>query len=138
MSRIANIIRGLFGRKPVRQQKDSMAPRGDGEKNVQPMPENVIQKIPVEAKMMKEVSDMDFNYNELPMNLGLAFASNRLAMDRFAGMSDDEKREFVERSRGILSQNEMDELVGSLAKDDEEPDLSLERVRDVFDGPEIL
>ena len=32
MSRIANIIRGLFGRKPVHQQKDSMAPRGDGEK----------------------------------------------------------------------------------------------------------
>lgn len=53
MSRIANIIWGLFGRKPVHQQKDSMAPRGDGEKSVQPMPENVIQKIPVEAKMMK-------------------------------------------------------------------------------------
>ena len=59
MSRIANIIRGLFGRNPVHQQKDSMAPRGDGEKSVQPMPENVIQKIPVEAKMMKEVSDME-------------------------------------------------------------------------------
>ena len=59
MSRIANIIRGLFGRKPVHQQKDSMAPRGNGEKSVQPMPENVIQKIPVEAKMMKEVSDME-------------------------------------------------------------------------------
>ena len=59
MSRIANIIRGLFSRKPVHQQKDSMAPRGDGEKSVQPMPENVIQKIPVEAKMMKEVSDME-------------------------------------------------------------------------------
>ena len=28
-------------------------------KSVQPMPENVIQKIPVEAKMMKEVSDME-------------------------------------------------------------------------------
>ena len=42
MSRIANIIRGLFGRKPVHQQKDSMAPRGNGEKSVQPMPENVI------------------------------------------------------------------------------------------------
>lgn len=53
MSRIANIIRGLFGRKPVHQQKDSMAPRGNGEKSVQPMPENVIQKIPVKAKMMK-------------------------------------------------------------------------------------
>lgn len=60
MSRIANIIRGLFGRKPVHQQKDSMAPRGNGEKSVQPMPENVIQKMPVEAKMMKEVSDMEF------------------------------------------------------------------------------
>lgn len=59
MSRIANIIRGLFGRKPVHQQKDSMAPRGNGEKSVQPMPENVIQKIPVEAKMMKEVSYME-------------------------------------------------------------------------------
>ena len=59
MSRIANIIWGLFGRKPVHQQKDSMAPRGDGEKSVQPMPENVIQKIPVEAKMVKEVSDME-------------------------------------------------------------------------------
>ena len=59
MSRIANIIRGLFGRKPVHQQYDSMAPRGNGEKSVQPMPENVIQKIPVEAKMMKEVSDME-------------------------------------------------------------------------------
>ena len=62
MSRIANIIRGLFGRKPVHQQKDSMAPRGDGEKSVQPMHENVIQKIPVEAKMMKEVSDMQQPY----------------------------------------------------------------------------
>ena len=31
MSRIANIIRGLFGRKPVHQQKDSMAPRGNGD-----------------------------------------------------------------------------------------------------------
>ena len=42
MSRIANIIRGLFGRKPVHQQKDSMAPRGNGEKSVQPMPETVL------------------------------------------------------------------------------------------------
>ena len=53
MSRIANIIWGLFGRKPVHQQKDSMAPRGDGEKSVQPMPENVIQKIPVDSFIFK-------------------------------------------------------------------------------------
>ena len=60
------------------------------------------------------------DYNELPLNLGLAFASNRLAMNRFANMNDDEKKEFVERSRSILSKKELDMLVSSLAKDDEE------------------
>lgn len=59
MSRIASIIRGLFGRKPVHQQKNSMTPRGNGEKSVQPMPEHVIQKIPVEEKITKEVSEME-------------------------------------------------------------------------------
>lgn len=84
----------------------------------------------------KGVSEMD--YNELPMNLGIAFAANRVAMERFAGMNDDEKKEFVERSRSILSQREMDTLVGGLAKDDEEPELSMDQVTDIFDGPGIM
>ena len=43
------------------------------------------------------------DYNTLPVGLGLAFATNRAAMDRFVDMTDDEKKEFVERSRGVMS-----------------------------------
>ena len=47
--------------------------------------------------------DERMDYNTLPVGLGLAFANNRAAMDRFVDMTDDEKKEFVERSRGVLS-----------------------------------
>ena len=43
------------------------------------------------------------DYNELPLGLGLAFAANRMAMDRFVDMTDDEKAEFLERSRSTMS-----------------------------------
>ncbi len=77
------------------------------------------------------------DYNTLPVGLGLAFATNRAAMDRFVDMTDDEKKEFVERSRGVVSRKEMDDLVNSLAADDEEPDLHLEDVNQIFKGPSI-
>lgn len=51
-------------------------------------------------------------------------------------MSDDEKKEFVERSRGMMSGKEMDSLVGSLTED-EKPDLHLEDVNQIFKGPGI-
>ncbi len=69
----------------------------------------------------------EMDYNTLPVGLGLAFATNRAAMDRFVDMTDDEKKEFVERSRGVMSRKEMDSLVSSLTED-EEPDLHLEDV----------
>ncbi len=80
--------------------------------------------------------DERMDYNTLPVGLGLAFANNRAAMDRFVDMTDDEKKEFVERSRGVLSKKEMDSLVNSLAED-EEPDLHLENVNQIFKGPGI-
>ena len=76
------------------------------------------------------------DYNTLPVGLGLAFANNRAAMDRFSGMSDDEKKEFVERSRGVMSRKEMDSLVGSLTEEGK-PDLHLEDVNQIFKGPGI-
>lgn len=76
------------------------------------------------------------DYNTLPLGLGLAFATNQVAMDRFREMSDNEKKEFVERSRSLMSQKEMDSLVNSLAED-EEPDLHLEDVNQIFKGPSI-
>ncbi len=76
------------------------------------------------------------DYNTLPIGLGLAFAGNRPAMDRFVDMTDEEKEEFVERSRSVLSKKEMEELVGSLTKE-EEPKLHLEDINQVFKGPSI-
>ena len=78
---------------------------------------------------------MDFN--QMPLNLGLAITSNRMALDRFVDMPDDEKIEFIERSRGMMSRDEIDGLVNSLVKEDEEPNVHLEDVKDVFKGPSI-
>lgn len=77
------------------------------------------------------------DYNDLPIGLGTAFSTNRPAMDKFVDMTDDEKKEFIERSRGVMSKSEMDSLVGSLAKDEEKPNLHLENVNDIFKGPSI-
>lgn len=76
------------------------------------------------------------DYNNLPLNLGVAITTNRAAMDRFVDMTDDEKEEFIERSRGVMSGKEIEKLVNSLAKE-EEPDLHLEDVNDIFEGPGI-
>lgn len=80
--------------------------------------------------------DEKMDYNTLPIGLGLAFATNSAAMERFADMTDDEKKEFVERSRNVMSRKEMDSLVNSLTED-EEPDLHLEDVNQIFKGPSI-
>ena len=75
--------------------------------------------------------------NQMPLGLGLAITSNRLAMDRFVDMTDDEKSEFIERGRSMMSRDEIDQLVNSLVKEDEEPNVHLEDVNDVFKGPAI-
>ena len=75
------------------------------------------------------------DYNNLPLDLGFAITTNRAAMDRFVDMTDDEKEEFIERSRGAMSGKEIEKLVSSLAQEDEEPDLHLEDVNRVFQGP---
>lgn len=77
------------------------------------------------------------DYNDLPLNLGLAITTNREAMDRFVDMTDAEKEEFIERNRGVMSKSELDKLVGSLAADDEKPDVHLEDVNNIFKGPSI-
>ena len=76
-------------------------------------------------------------YNNLPLDLGLAITTNRAAMDRFVDLTDDEKEEFIERSRGVMSQSEIDRLVGSLAREDENPDLHFENVNNIFKGPGV-
>ena len=77
------------------------------------------------------------DYNNLPLDLGLAITTNRAAMDRFVDLTDDEKEEFIDRSRGVMSQSEIDRLVGSLAREDENPDLHFENVNNIFKGPGV-
>lgn len=77
------------------------------------------------------------DYNNLPLDLGFAITTNRAAMNRFVDMTDDEKEEFIERSRGAMSGKEIEKLVNSLAKEEEEPNLHLEDVNDIFKGPGI-
>lgn len=77
------------------------------------------------------------DYNNLPLDLGLAITTNRAAMNRFVDLTDDEKEEFIERSRGVMSQSEIDRLVGSLAREDENPDLHFENVNNIFKGPGV-
>ena len=77
------------------------------------------------------------DYQNLPLDLGFAITTNRAAMDRFVDMTDDEKEEFIERSRGAMSGKEIEKLVNSLAKEEEEPNLHLEDVNDIFKGPGI-
>lgn len=77
------------------------------------------------------------DYNNLPLDLGFAITTNRAAMDRFVDMTDDEKEEFIERSRSAMSGKEIEKLVNSLAKEEEEPNFHLENVKDIFKGPGI-
>ena len=77
------------------------------------------------------------DYTNMPLGLGIAITSNRAAMDRFVDMTDDEKSEFIERGRGAMSETELDNLVNSLVKEDEEPNVHLEDVKDIFKGPSI-
>lgn len=77
------------------------------------------------------------DYNNIPLSLGMAITTNRMAMERFVDMTDAEKEAFISRSRDDMSREEMEQLVNSLAEDDERPDVHLEDVNDIFKGPSI-
>lgn len=77
------------------------------------------------------------DYNNIPLSLGMAITTNRTAMERFVDMTDAEKEAFISRSRDDMSREEMEQLVNSLAEDDERPDVHLEDVNNIFKGPSI-
>ena len=77
------------------------------------------------------------DYNNLPLDLGFAITTNRAAMDRFVDMTDAEKEAFIGRSRDDMSKEELEQLVNTLAEDEERPDVHLEDVNDIFKGPSI-
>lgn len=76
------------------------------------------------------------DYNQLPLGIEYAFAENRMDRDKFTSMSDDEKKEYIERNRSALSKKELDELMDSIGEDEDDgPDL--ENTSGLFKGPGI-
>lgn len=58
------------------------------------------------------------DYNQLPLSLGFLGMENQIENDKFSNMSDDEKKEYIERNRSRLSDDEVDRLTASIAEDD--------------------
>ncbi len=77
------------------------------------------------------------DYNNIPLSLGMAITTNKAAMDRFVDMTEAEKEAFIDRSRDVMSKEEMEKLVNTLTEDEEKPDVHLEDVNDIFKGPSI-
>ncbi|MDD6810373.1 MAG: hypothetical protein PUD93_00665 [Lachnospiraceae bacterium] len=76
------------------------------------------------------------DYNQFPLGIEYALAANRADRDKFMSMSDDEKKEYIERNRSAMSKQELDELVESIGEEEDDgPDL--EDVSGIFKGPGI-
>lgn len=54
------------------------------------------------------------NNDEIPVGLSMALAENLRAMERFGSMSESDRQEFINRSRGAHSKQEMRNLVADL------------------------
>ncbi|MCM1173447.1 MAG: hypothetical protein NC341_00165 [Blautia sp.] len=76
---------------------------------------------------------MDFN--QMPLEAGYAFAADRMASDNFSNLSDDEKREYIERNRSNLSDRELERMTSSLQE--EEENIHFEDPTSLFRGPSI-
>lgn len=76
------------------------------------------------------------DYNQMTFGYGFALASNAADRDGYSNMSDDEKREYIERHRSILSEDELDRLTASLGEGgDDAPDF--QDPTSLFQGPSI-
>lgn len=56
------------------------------------------------------------DYNTMPFGIGLAYPTIGAEMDSFSNMTDDEKKEYIERHRSRMSQEELDNMTASLGK----------------------
>lgn len=49
--------------------------------------------------------------NDMPVGFSMAMIKNVKAMNAFAGMDDEHKRQVIEEARGVQSDQEMDQLI---------------------------
>ncbi len=69
------------------------------------------------------------DYNQMPFGYGFAPVFDAEDKDGYSYMSDDEKREYIERNRSRLSKDELDRLTSSLGEEEDPTSL--------FRGPSI-
>ena len=62
---------------------------------------------------MKGENTMDF-YN-IPIGFGLALSANTAAMNRYAHLSDSQRKDILNKAHNVRSEKEMYTLVASLA-----------------------
>lgn len=60
------------------------------------------------------------DYNQMPLSLGFLAMENQTEMDRFYNMTEDEKKEYIERNRSNLSENTIDKLTASIVEDEDD------------------
>lgn len=58
--------------------------------------------------------DKNLTNSEIPLGLGMAFAQNTAAMERFAAMSTAQKEEVIRMAQNIGSKAEMTDFVQKL------------------------
>lgn len=76
------------------------------------------------------------DYNQLTFGLGYIPFGEGMALDSFSNMTDDEKKEYIERHRSALSEGELDRLTASLGNDDADG-VNAENPTSLFRGPGI-
>ena len=57
---------------------------------------------------------MDFY--KVPIGFGMALAVNEPAMNAYAAMTEEQKREIINKAHNVHSEKEMNDLVASLAR----------------------
>ena len=67
---------------------------------------------------------MDYNnFEGLYLDLGFVAMDNLMKKDRFSNMTTDEKKEYIERNRSVLSEDTIDRMEASIVEEDDVPDL---------------
>lgn len=76
------------------------------------------------------------DYNQMPFGYGFAPIIDVEDQDGYSNMSDDEKREYIERHRSKLSESELERLTSSLGNEEEEVPHFKDPIS-LFKGPSI-
>ena len=63
------------------------------------------------------MNNKKFDFSEdMPLGLGMAIAQNSVALEKFSGLSDDEKKELISGAHEVKSKNEMRSYVDAFAE----------------------